>query len=204
MNASRIPCAVIGSLLYPASPTRAQPGPNGLRKKLGTDPPWNRSSRSAATNPPGELGRKLQGLEVVRLGIGLVRRGLRVRPADDEHRQTVVRRDGGPTSVGPDEDLEAIDRQPAPVRVVAPLQHRLFVVLLRHDGLRDVRVATVRTDHNARPFDDRHTILAVTANSDDCTILDEDLVQGEAFTNFGTGPRGSVDEDLVEHRRRGA
>ena len=31
-NASVMPCAVMKSLLYPASPTSAQPGPNGLRK----------------------------------------------------------------------------------------------------------------------------------------------------------------------------
>ena len=31
-----MPWAVIGSFVYPASPTRAQPGPKGFRKAFGT------------------------------------------------------------------------------------------------------------------------------------------------------------------------
>ena len=66
-----MPCAVIGSLLYPASPTSTQPGPYGLRKKFGTAPPVNRSARVGRAYPLGELGDELERLEEV---------GLRGRP----------------------------------------------------------------------------------------------------------------------------
>jgi hypothetical protein len=46
-KASVMPWAVIGSLLYPASPTSAQPGPYGLRKNLATAAPANGASRFA-------------------------------------------------------------------------------------------------------------------------------------------------------------
>ena len=62
-----------------------------------------------------------------------------------------------------------------------------------------MRVAAVRTNHDTSPFDDRHAILSVTANSDDCVILDKYFIDSEAFADLGTGPRRSVDQDLVEH-----
>ena len=44
-----IPNAVIGCLWYPASPTSAQPGPNGVRNQPGRFPvPVKRVSRVAA------------------------------------------------------------------------------------------------------------------------------------------------------------
>ena len=93
-------------------------------------------------------------------------------------------------------DLEAVDRQAAPVRVVAPLQHRLLVVLLGLDRLGDARVAAVGADHDAGAFDDRCAVLAVAADADDCAVLDDDLLDGEALAHLGAG--------VGRRRRRGS
>jgi hypothetical protein len=66
--------------------------------------------------------------EVVGLDVELVLLPFRVGPADDNHGQSVVGRGRSEATVGSDEDLEAVDREVAPVGVVGALVCRLLVV----------------------------------------------------------------------------
>src|SRR5687768_13835164 len=101
-----MPCAATKSWLYPSSPTRAQPAPNGLRKKFGTAMPTTRVSRVAARNPLGEPGYSPEHLRVVALDVDLVGLQFGVRPATDDHRQTVVRHRSREPTVVADVHLE--------------------------------------------------------------------------------------------------
>ena len=123
LNALLIPWAVMGSLVYPASQTRAQPGPYGLRKTL------DRASVEAihpggCSDTFGEGRSQVERLEEVAFDVVLVRRVLGVRPAKDHQGEAVVGPKPGPPTVGPDGDLEAVHRQIGEVAVVPRLQDR--------------------------------------------------------------------------------
>ncbi len=98
-----------------------------------------------------------------------------------------------------DVGLELLHGQPAPVRVVAPLEVRLLVVLVGVDDLRDVRVAAVGADHDASALVDGLAVGVVTADPDDRAVLDDHVFDREALPHLGACCRRGVDEDLVEH-----
>ena len=102
---------------------------------------------------------------------------------------------------GADVHLEApVDRQVAPVRVVAAQNLRPLVVLLRADGLGD-DASTGRRRRRpplARSVT-RLAALAVAANADDTVVVDHDVFDRELFAHLGAGFGRRVDEQLVEH-----
>ena len=99
-----------------------------------------------------------------------------------------------------DVGLERVDRQTAPVRVVAPLEIRLLVVLLGLHDLRDMGVAAVSADHDARPLDHRGAACITPTDANDDAVLDDHVFDGEAFADLGARGGGGVDEDLVDQR----
>ena len=82
--------------------------------------PTKRVSRLAACDPLGELGGELERLHVGALDVLAVLLELRLRPALDHAGEVVVRRDRRPAAavLRADVGVEAVRRQPAPVRVV--------------------------------------------------------------------------------------
>ena len=71
------------SLLYPASPTSAQRGPKGLRKKFGTAVPTKRGIRGWRREALGEGRGESYVFEEVAFDVFLVGLELGERPAGD-------------------------------------------------------------------------------------------------------------------------
>ncbi len=177
--------------------------PEGPAEEVGDSPAVEPLLPSRRPAPARELRRLLQRREEVAFDVGLVRRGLGLGPADDDHGQPVVGRRRPPSPVRPGDGLEAAGRHPAEVGVVAPQQLRLLVVLLRPHRLGHQRVATVGADHHPGPLHHRRPAVAVAADAHHRAVLHEHLLDGEALPHLGAGGDGRVDQDLVEDRSAG-
>jgi len=75
----------------------------------------------------------------------------------------------------------------------------VLVVLLGLDGTSDERLQPIGADDDARAFRDRGSAFAMTANSYDATVLEQQLVDAEAFADLDASSRRGVDQQLVEH-----
>ena len=194
-----MPCAVMKSLLYPASPTSAQPGSVRLAEVVrdrGAREPRFPLGRAHAL---GELGRQVEHLHVVAFDVVLVRVGFRERPARDDEGQAVVRRRGREAAPGSHVHVEAaVDRQAAEVRVVAAQQVGLLVVLLRRDGTRETRVPAVGTHDHSGVLRDGLAALSVSSDADDLPVVHDDVVDRELLAHLGARFGRAVDEQLVE------
>ena len=108
-------------------------------------------------------------------------------------------------AVGADVGLEAaVHRQAAVVGVVAAQQSRLVVVLAGPHGLRDAGVPAICPDDHAGAFGDGRAVAPMPANADHATVLEDDVGDGEAFSDLGSRFGCCVDEQLVQHRPSGA
>ena len=57
----------------------------------------------------------------------------------------------------------------------------------------------VRSDHHSGSLGDRRAALGVAADARHAALLDQDLLDGEGFAQFGAGRHGCVDQQRVEH-----
>jgi hypothetical protein len=101
--------------------------------------------------------------------------------------------------VVPHVKLEVFLSEAAEVRVVAARCDRLNVVLRRADGPSDKRIHAVGADDDPGALLDRGLAFGPTANADDCVVGDEQLLDGEGFSNLDAGLRRRMHEKRVEH-----
>ena len=87
----------------------------------------------------------------------------------------------------------------------APLPRDGRVSYSSADGLGDEGVDAVRSDHDCGPFLDRPVVAVVSADADDVAVLDDHVLDCDAFADLHVFVERGVDEQLVEDRppRRG-
>ena len=148
-KASQTPSARKGSLWQPASPTSAQPGPYGLRRKLGSwVAPRTRSSRVPARTRSARPG-KGRARRAARARGRRARRRAR-RSARPRRRRTGRRWSGRRRSrAGRAVQLEPLARHSAPVGEVPAGERRRGLRVRGLHALGDARVAPVGPDHEA-------------------------------------------------------
>jgi hypothetical protein len=135
--------------------------------------------------------------QVVGFQVALEVVGLPDRDADEHEGELVVGGDGGEAAVAPDVGGEPVDRQPSQVRVVGPLEHRLVVIPVGADRGRP-GVPPIGSHDHPRPVVDRGPTGSMAEDADHVAVLDEHILDGEAFAHLRAGTGGGVDEDAVQ------
>src|SRR5687767_8373578 len=154
----------------------------------------------AGAHPFGEFRCSIEDLREVPCEILPVFLELRDRPTANDEGEAVICRPRSECAIAAVVSLEPVERQPAPVAVIAHLKRRLFIVLLGTHGASEDGVTAVGSNHDAGTLGDSCSAAIVSPNSGDFTIFDDDVLHGECLANFCAGLRCSIDKDLVEDR----
>ena len=73
----------------------------------------------------------------------------------------------------------------------------------RSDGVGHPGVGAVGAEHDPGSLVDGSPVAGVAADPDDPAVVDDQLVERDALPDLGAGVAGGVDEQGVEHVRRG-